>query len=595
MKFKKLIALLMAMCCVVPFTACSPDDNGGGNVDPNLTTVISFMNFNGGIGSVWLEKAAERFQTLRANHSYATGKTGVYIDIAKSMSVGTSNMKDSGYHIYTAEQYSTAVPALLAAQNLLLDITEWVQDDTREGGSIEDNLFDSVKGSLTLEEDGETHYYGLPHYESYGGLQYNHGIFEEVNDGNGLFIADAEEYDIVEYSSPYGTVNLVGSPEAVKSAGPDGEKGTTDDGLPSSLQELIIFMSYFKENTKYAPVTISGACLNYSNYFSSGLWAALAGAEQMRNYYNCSGWVEIVKREGGGSILYTNENLFPGIDYIKKPQTEWVNLNETNGYLGQQMVAKFYTIALYEIMEKEGFYAGDTYISTRSHYDGQAGIFIGSAGGYSDAAMLIEASYWYGEAEEGGTFTLYETLTGYDSADLDLRMYPLPSKIYNDSVDREGNVIEGRATSFIDISHCYLFVNKNIENQAEVLAAVEDFVKFLYTEDELEYFTVETGEPRAIKYDLTDAQLAEAGSYVANLWSLRDNAAGSNIIYCSGTTQAFRSARESLKLYLSGEGFKSDTNHFLASIRSGINNGKGTEDVFEGAAWTQAQWESIAG
>ena len=590
MKLKKLIALALAMCCAVPFAACG----GGGDGD---TTVITFQNFNGGIGSVWLDEAAERFQELKKDTSYANGKMGVSFDISKTMSMGTGAMASSGWHIYTAEQYETSVPALLAAEGKLLDITDIVQDTSREGGSLEENLFEQVKGSLGYEVDGEFRYFGLPHYESYGGFQYNHGKVMESNDEQGAFIAHPDEGDAFDYDSVYGTISMTASPEAQKSAGPDGIEGTTDDGLPASMEELIIWLSYFKNNEGYEPVNISGACANYSNYLSSGFFGSLAGQEQMINYHNSTGWVEIVRREGTGAIEYYDEDLFPGINYIKRPKTQWVELNAQNGYLAQDMVAKFYTCALYEILEKEGFMTQDSYVGTTSHSDGQAAIFCGKAANYSECIMTIEASYWYNESEEGGMFDLYEGVTGKKAADLDLRMYPLPSKVYNNKAtgssafdaeapDKYGEILAGRATTFVDISHCYLFVNANIADQPEVLAAVKDFVAFLYTPDELAAFTVVTGEPRAIKYDLTPAQRQAAGSYVANLWSLRDNDEGSNIVYCSGTTDTFRKIRGEFKLFLSGKPFNG---HFLAQARQQ----KSTEQMFNNSSMSLSEWNSL--
>ena len=596
MKLKKLVALLLAICCAVPFTACG----GGGDDD---TTQIKFINFNGGIGSVWLEEAAERFKAAKAETSYAPGKMGVSFDITKTMSVGTNSITSQGYHIYTAEQYETSVPALLAAEDKLLDITDIVKDTSREGGSLEESLFEQVKGSLGFEKDGEFRYFGLPHYESYGGLQYNHGKVMAENEGNGVFIAHADESDVTPHSSKYGQINLIASPEAQKSAGPDGKEGTTDDGLPSSMEELLIWLAYFKDVEQYQPVNISGGCQNYSNYLSSGFFGALAGQEQMINYHNSTGWVEVVKREGTGSILYTNDNLFEGIDYIKRPETEWIELNASNGYRAQDMVAKFYTCALYEILIKEDFMTKDSNIGTKSHYDGQAAMFCGEyVKEYDECVMVIEASYWYNEAEEGGTFSLYESVSGgKKAADLDLRMFPLPSKVYNniktgssafdaEASDKYGDVLVGRPTTFVDISHCYLFVNANIADQPEILAAVKDFVAFLYTEDELAAFTVVTGEPRAIKYDLTEAQLKAAGSYVANLWSLRDNKEGSNILYCSGTTDTFRKTRGEFKLYLSGNPFKnSAANHYLAAARQQ----KSTEEMFNSSSMSQSEWNTL--
>ena len=64
------------------------------------------------------------------------------------------------------------------------------------------------------------------------------------------------------------------------------------------------------------------------------LACAKAGAEQMRNYYNCTGEIEVVKRDENGNLMFTEEKLFKGngeaddgISYVKKPVTEVITMS----------------------------------------------------------------------------------------------------------------------------------------------------------------------------------------------------------------------------------------------------------------------------
>ena len=86
-------------------------------------------------------------------------------------------------------------------------------------------------------------------------------------------------------------LKLVNSLSTEKSAGSDGQMGTEDDGMPRSLEEMLVLMAYIRDETDYAPITLAGMYTNYGNYLMEGLWTALAGYDQMRNYYNCNGWV----------------------------------------------------------------------------------------------------------------------------------------------------------------------------------------------------------------------------------------------------------------------------------------------------------------
>ncbi len=540
---KKIIAGILAICSAFSLVACG---GGGGNGDGDNggtvgvynrpgadKTQINFINFHGGVGSNWLVEAAEEFAKNNQETSFGNNHKGVYINPIKTMSVNTDNMNSASYHIYTAERFTT--PKQLATEGKLMCLDDIILDDTREGGSLDSIIYENCKGSLQ-GNDGK--YYGLPYYETYGGLSYNYKIFDEI----GAFFStedDGESYDCKYSNETYYFTNGSG----VKAPGPDGIPGTEDDGLATSMEELIVLMSKIKDTNQYAPVVLSGQYTNYANYFLAGMWAALAGYQQMNNYYNCTGEIEIVKLDSTGKVLDTGEDLFPGIDYIKKPQTETVTLNDSNGYLGQQMVAKYYAYAMLEIMQTEGFFSSDVDSTTKNHYDAQMALYIGSKSNYKDAAMLIEASYWYNESEENGCFNKL-ALWGESEKDLDVRVMSLPCNYYTEGATSQ-------PTSFIDISQAYLFVSKNVEKDEEIKKAVTAFIQYLYSTEGLQNFTKTTGVARSIRYELTDAQYESMPNFYQRLWKSRKTD-GSNVIYCAGTSNAFKSNNKRLQIHLSG-------------------------------------------
>lgn len=531
---KRLIALLLSICCVLPLVACGEDPDGpsgNGNkynvAGPNKTEIM-FANVNGGIGSVWLEEAAEEYARLNAETSFKAGKKGVYINIYKHLGESLQDTCETApYHIYTIEQ-GRWVPYNTSNANKVLDITEIVTDETREGGKLEDAIFESAKGNLK-GNDGK--YYGLPHYENYGGISYNRKIFNEL----GCFIADPADPTAESYPCPkYSTENIyLTTEDGILSAGPDGISGNEDDGMPKSIEELLVVMEFIKTGGIAQPIVMMGGEGGYADYTAAGIWGSLAGKDKMDNYFNSEGEVEICKLDANGNIMLTNENLFPGIDYIKKPQTQTITLTAETGYLAQYMIEKYYMISFLKIIENEGYWTEDAKNPSLSHYDAQMCLtFEGKGGVFKKTAMLVEATYWYNESEEAGCFTKLEALTGMKESELDVRMMPLPTNMYN-----EGAV--ARASVLTDISLCYLAVNRNIQNNAEVKAAVFDFIKFLYSEEYLAKFVVTTGSMRAIKVNLTDAQVDQMGNYYKRIWNLRDNEEGSNVVVCSGHTRAY--------------------------------------------------------
>lgn len=590
---KKIVALtLTAGMLLACATGCVGTGTQGGGTGTGIynqpgtgKTEIKVINFNGGIGSVWIEEAAERFAKLKQEESYASGKKGVYISIDKSMALSTSSMGSAAYNIYFDERLSDVNS--LAQAGLLLPITDIVKDETREGGSLESKLFPQVKESLQ-GNDGE--YYSLPHYEFYGGIAYNYDTFAKEL---AFFAADDEQNKWEYESTKYGNAYFVKSLDAKKSAGPDGEYGNEDDGLPCSLEEMIILMDYIKqESDGYAPIVVSGDYTNYINYTICGLWSALAGYEQMTNYYNCEGEIEVIDythKDGP----FTNEPLFTGIDYIKKPRTKKITLTEETGYLGNDMVAKYYAFALLEIMEKEGFYSEDSYIGTRNQYDAHMNIYMDGQGVYEKTAMLIEASYWCNESKKGGAFAAYERFHGKKAADLDLRFMALPTSCYT-----EDNT--GGKSCLVDIGQSFAMINGNIASNPELKRASKEFLAFLYSEEELQNFTICTGMPRAFNYKLSSEQKGQMGSYYTRMWELRDSEAGSNVVYLSGTTPTFKKVKNSIKLELSAPILiPNNQGSAFAYFRGRAKNpdgtyAMGTKDVFEVLRLTVTQWNAIS-
>ncbi len=567
-----LLTLVLASCGTKPGKTENVDSNKF-NVNTGNKTRINIANFGGGIGREWLDEAMERFAELKQDASYAEGKKGVYLEIVEnSFNLNTLGMKESDVQIYFDERNSDV--SALAQSELLLNLNSIVKDENREGGSLEEAIFDSIKGILT-GNDGN--YYGLPHYEIFGGLSYDRKEFEKYN----AFFADPEDDDAIEYeSTKYGSAYMIYDANTTKSVGPDGIKGTEDDGLPRSYEEFIILMDYLKNDKGRNPLVVSGQYRRYCDYLLCGLWANIAGSEQMKNYYNCKGEIEVVDRNSDGSVKVSDENLFVGIDYIKKPVTKKIVLNGENGYLSNDIAAKYYAIALLEVMVKEGFFSSNSTINTRSHYDAQLDLYMGKVGAGSGvkACMLVEGSYWYNESAEAGCFNTYEMVTGNKREDLDIRWMALPTTVYTED-------FVGREQTLLDIGLSYCMVNGNIKDNDELRQACLDFVAFLYSEKELQNFTIKTGIERMVNYNLSNETVSGMSKYYASVWNMRDKT-GSNIVAYSGETNAFIRNKSQLKVCL-------DSNCFLyngAKIMPSMEGGSTTKDIFEKTRIVESSW-----
>ncbi len=531
---------------------------------------IKIKNFGMGPGNLWLEETMERFAEANQNTKYGD-KTGVYLKYESTNNQNTKAMAGDSTNIFFDERMSN--PYELAQNNLLLNLDSIVKNENRVGGKLEDKIFDAAKGGIMQGES----YYALPHYEFFGGIAYNRSTFEDLN---AYFAAEDEDY-VETYDSSYGSANFIADEDAVKSNGPDGKPDTEDDGLPCSLEEFIILCDYIKEKSggEIAPITISGEhYLKYADYLLIGVWSALAGPEQMRNYYNCTGEIEVVARDDNGKLQFTNENLFEGIDYVKKPVTKTVTMaaDGSQGWMGNDMAAKYYAYAILDILREEEFFCSTAY-SNDNHWDTQMDIYMEGKAERPQAAMLIEGSYWYNESNEKGGFDTYEKrVPNADRKTLDVAWMSMPTSLYTDGA-------VGRDACFLDIGLAYTMINGNVQSNPALMQACLDFVEYCYSEQELKNFTMRTGITRAISYELNDDEKANLSSYARRLWNARDTVNGSNIVAWSGNTEIFNAKKMKLKIDLNSGVFgseKAKAAALLIATGNETNRAKLVQDAF---------------
>ena len=529
MKKKKIVSLMMSAMMFLPVVSGVAACGGNGN-----TTVISLYNFDGGVGSEWLDAATSAFQTwaLENNKSYEEGKTGVSFDIDKAMNLNAATMDTAGYNIYL-DEVQTNVRSFYT-QGLLTDISDVLTDSLEEfgeSGTIEAKIDPTYRYTLT-GSDGK--YYGLPYYETYPGLTYDIETFVEYD----LYIA-APEATNVETVSKYGkeVKFLVG--EGKKSCGNDGVCGTADDGLPTSMVELLSLcyrMTTGGRTIKPFQITGMPSNRNYSTYLIEALWTSLAGYDAMRTNYTFDNDALVVVQDGEDN--FSAENLFTGIDYIKKPKTETIEVTEANGYRVYDMVERYYATAFLEIIEKEGWFASDATSDSVSNTDAQNN-FIFSLSQNNPMGMLIDGSYWYQESERRGFFNDYYTYA--QTNDRKLGWMSLPTSLY-DSV-QEG---QPREQALLEMSHSYVTLNKaSLQGNSGLEKACKDFLKFMYTNEQLRSFTAITGIPKGrVAYSMAGKE-SELSTYQKSVWDLRNTC---KIVYAGAPNETFYKKQQSLEL-----------------------------------------------
>ncbi len=532
MKTKKFLATVLGVMTALTCVGCNktPDGPVAGNDD----VVIKFIVSDGGIGSEWLSKANERFMAKYKDKDYGNGKIGVFCDITKNQP-SPANMSTDGYHVYFFDRSSKV--SGLAAQGNSLDITEIVQEkyDDRDGEalSIEDKIPEEYR-NFCKSLDGK--YYAVPYTEVYGGLTYDKHLFDQ----KGLYFAKPDATATFPITSQkFGTsYNLIiPRDNANKSCGPDGEYGTSDDGLPSSIYELLALCDYMKTTLNISPFQLSGKYLNYINFFMDGMMTSLQGYDRAYSMYSLNGEIEVVTG-------YTNENLLGNISYLKKPTTKVINITEETGYYTTRTVEQYYAEALVEIFEKEGYFAKSNALTTTSHITAQEE-FINSGYGENEMiAMLMEASYWNNESTIRDNFKMFYALNP-EVTDREIAWMSLPVNIANTVTGEDGKkttngieeTVKGEPTTLIDTSRSAIVFNKKVQEDTALYEAVKDWIQFFNTDYELSKFTLESGLARPLNYQVTEEDREGLNYFRSSLWDLRANA---NVLRYEGNNETFK-------------------------------------------------------
>ena len=554
MKKKSIIALVMALILLVsaiPLAGCKSN-----TVEYDTTkTHLSVLCYDGGIGSEWAKNAAKRFEEKYADVSFEEGKKGVVIDITNDKLDGKNGVTTTPYAVWFTESVNFNE---LIATNQIVDITDIVTGSlseisgNAETGSIQDKLAPEYKSSLTAV-DGK--YYCVPHYEVYTGLVYDIALFEEYGyyfSTNGDFTSVAEE----------------------KTVGPDGVKGTKDDGLPSSYEELYILMDQMVADG-VIPFTWVGSAENYVNDMFAGLQVAYAGKDEFM--------LNVTFDSSATNTQATIIDSFNG----NTPVESKVTINNKNGYLMTRQAGKYYA---FELMEK--IMSNDSYHSkldkSTSHLDTQEKYILSSLkAGEKPIAMMIEGTYWYNEASEA----LKRSVNTY-KAQAENRKFgwmPLPVQ-YKGSVT-EGN---GRKNTVLETLNSVAFINAKYKDDAVILDLAKKFLQFCYTDESLVEFSVTTGLPKAVNYTIPEDKLALIDNYFQK--DVLDTKMNSDVVYPYSNNPIFVNDQNAFMfnqgspLWEGTYNGRTSTNYYTA-YQAGIS----AKEYFEASATKQDEWNSTYG
>lgn len=559
----------MALGCTV---ACGGNNNGGtsdgGSASEKPSSVtnpyaLKVFNFNGGYGSEWLSALEKRYEAEKAGKTITIdGKTydgiDVQIDAVKKVMkemAGTYNFATNHVYFHEDVWYTT----YLRNGNTFAEMTEALTTDNpyEPGTTLESKL--SAEQKAYFNVDGK--YYGIPHYAGYVGVNYDIDLFEE----KGYYLKDGYSYngDTATLAACFTNV------AAEKTAGPDGKKGTDDDGLPTTYDEFFMLCGWITQNGDTPITWDNGNRQKYLNWFISSLAASYEGLEQTNLNYTFSGMAKnLVSVANDGTVT-------------KLPETE---ISSENGYELAKQAGKYYGLTFIEQLAKNDWYYSPAGLTNTDAQDK----FIQGIG-ETYVAMLMDGVWWENEADS--TFTS-EELAGMPSRkDRNYGFMPLPAATNEKATERANALNAGKnGYTLLDTHNSLCFIGKGLSEDARKLAI--DFIQFAYTDNSLAEFSITTDTTKALKYTMSDADKAKMSAYGRSIINMQERA---DVVYSFSREKFYQDNEASLADYDAAFRAEVDGNTVSVPLDSFVG-GKSVKTYFDGLYTYRKNtlWNSLA-
>ncbi len=589
--------IILFFCCISLVFASLTMAGCRKNNDTKTKIYVELKS--GGTGVQWLYDAGERFSALHENTEYESGKKGVEILPVPVDNPSLDNAETSGTAIYDLMNEPIIENDARAGKVLCIDDVLTDNSDMRNGAKI--SALDKISEAQRSRYMYNGHYYGGPSCEYYPTISYDKNLFDRYH----LYFANPDAIEdpsnegvLVKFDSVildqefYFLPNNKSNNDYMKSCGPDGEYNTEDDGLASSLYELIALCEYMKGKA-ISPFNFTGGYKYYSNFLLSALYTSLQGYDDAIGNYTFKGQTEIV-------VGFEDDYLFPGTDdggrpvsTIKKPITKTVTLTEENGYYSTWELNKYYAEAFMDLCIKQGWF-GPSVTNNDDQKAAMSKFVFSDNNGSPKIAMLLDGSYWYNEATEGENyFKMLEDanyLINGMREERDVRVMPLPVNI-SETVE-EG---AGKPQTLLEMNYGMFVINKNVESNPGLMRASKDFLKFLYTDAELSAYTASTSILRSMDYTLSSQDASRISSFGKHLIQMI-NEKGNKVVYFAGDNDTFKYNTASFAQSWTNAAFSvgNVSGNFYEAMAIIRKNGYTTVDeIFSKQAINKATWTGM--
>lgn len=518
---KKLISLFLSvlMCLGVcsSFTACF----GPGSTDDGTKTVIEYACDDGGFGRAWIDNWGKAFEEYAKDMEFAEGKKGVKFNVTQSAVPNINSQATSSYDIYPVYCGDTALQdTVRAGHAACIDDIMYEKYDNRDGEmlSIDDKIPASAKPNFKSDPDeaGVRKYYGIPLYSYSPGVTIDENCFNKF----GFYFANDKDAAVPFFSplnqETYYFVEPSGNTQIEaenKSAGPDQEFGTQDDGMPATMREFITMCEYIKENQITPFVAMGSAYQTAISFIYQGLLSSLLGYEASRALFDFRGKMEIV-------VGYYDEPLFPGLSpevgRMLKPKTMIVDITNETGYYTTWASANYYADCFAELVYKMDWVYDKTYLDT---YDQKTAMQDFILSGYDPnvkpVAMYCDCTFWHNEAKIGGSPQLFDAMINHDGHEpRHLKWLSLPT-LFDGSEEYAAD--RTHQTHQQVMAYSLMIASRTEKENDGTFEACKEFFKFVCSDEQLNAFTKEVGLKLNLDYEITEETIDSLNYYFQQL------------------------------------------------------------------------------
>jgi len=196
--------------------------------------------------------------------------------------------------------------------------------------------------------------------------------------------------------------------------------------------------------------------------------------------------------------------------------------------------------------------------------------------------MLIDGNFW--DVEANAVFNDIESDFGEQWKKENRRFGFMPYPKATEEQVKDG-------TTLFDYLYSCAYINAKVP-ESKVKAA-KTFLQFLYTDESLAEFTLTTNTPKAINYELTDAQQASLSKFGQTVWTQKKSA---DIAYPFADNNVYLYSQSSFNMLYNWHSLVGGVtyNSMIDALRK---DQLGVPTLFKGLSdyYTEARWNTLYG